>query len=73
MSDTSPCNAEFLALVVENAELRQTLAEVQDACVELAVDAGELHAEVEALKGRLAEVEHDRDCWRAEAERRMTG
>lgn len=73
MSDTNQRNAEFLAVVVENAELRQTLAEVQDACVELAVDAGDLHAEIEALKARLAETERDRDCWRAEAERRMTG
>ena len=73
MSDTSQRTAEFLAVVIENAELRQTLAEVQDQCVELAVDAGELHAEIEVLRARLVEAEQDRDQWRAEAERRMTG
>lgn len=62
-------NAEFLAVVVENTELRQQLADVQDACVELAVDAGELYAEIEALRAQLAQAERDRDAWRAEAER----
>ena len=33
----------MLTLVTENAELRLQLAEAQDQCVELAVDAGELH------------------------------
>ena len=51
----------------------RTLAEVQDQCVELAVDAGELHAENTALRARLAEAERERDRWRAEAERRLTG
>ncbi|KQP48797.1 hypothetical protein ASF34_20885 [Methylobacterium sp. Leaf106] len=51
----------LLALVTENAELRAQLAEVQDQCVELAVDAGELHAEVERLQRLLAVVERDRD------------
>jgi uncharacterized protein involved in exopolysaccharide biosynthesis len=66
-------SADLLAIAIENAELRQTLAEVQDQCVELAVDAGELHAEIEALRARLAEAERDRNRWRAEAERRLTG
>jgi septal ring factor EnvC (AmiA/AmiB activator) len=66
-------SADFLAVVMENAELRQQLAEVQDQCVELAVDASELHAEIEALRARLAQAERDRDAWHAEAERRMTG
>lgn len=66
-------SADFLAVVIENRELRQQLAEVQDQCVELAVDAGELHAEIKALRARLAQVERDRDAWHAEAERRMTG
>ena len=67
-------SADFLAVVVENSELRAQLAEVQDACVELAVDAGDLHAEIEALRTRLAQAEKDRDAWRAEAERaRRTG
>lgn len=66
-------SAEFLAVAIENAELRQTLAEVQEQCVELAVDAGELHAELEALRARLVEVERERDRWRADAERRLAG
>jgi hypothetical protein len=31
----------FLAVMIESTELRQQLAESQDQCVELAVDAGE--------------------------------
>ena len=58
-----------LALTVEIGELRTQLAEAQDQCVELAVDAGELHAEIEALRAQLAEVERERDAWRVEAER----
>lgn len=73
MTDTGQRTAEFLAVVIENAELRQTLAEVQEQCIELAVDAGEMHAENADLRARLAEVERDRDRWRAEAERRRTG
>ncbi|WP_264051562.1 hypothetical protein [Methylobacterium flocculans] len=73
MSDTGQRTAEFLAVVIENTELRQQLAESQDQCVELAVDAGELHAEIEAIRARLAEAEQDRDRWRTEAEQRMTG
>ena len=69
MKNQGPCAADFLAVCVENAELRQQLAEVQDQCVELAVDAGELHAEIEALRRRLAQAEHERDAWHAEAER----
>ena len=73
MSDTGQRTAEFLAVVIENTELRQQLAESQDQCVELAVDAGELHAEIVAIRARLAEAEQDRDRWRTEAEQRMTG
>ena len=69
MSDTDQRPADFLAICVENAELRHQLAEVQDQCVELAVDAGELHAEIESLRSRLAQAERERDAWRAEAER----
>jgi hypothetical protein len=57
MNNTGQRTAEFLAIVIENAELRTQLAETQDQCVELAVDAGDLHAEIEELKarsGRLA-------------------
>ncbi|MCK2056866.1 hypothetical protein [Methylobacterium sp. 37f] len=65
---TGQRSADFLAVIIENAELRQQLAEVQDQCVELAVDAGELHAEIETLRARLAKAEKDRDAWRTEAE-----
>ena len=60
--------AQMLTLATENAELRLQLAEAQDQCVELAVDAGELHAEIEALRARLAEVSEQRDAWQAQAE-----
>ncbi|WP_348645341.1 hypothetical protein [Methylobacterium sp. BTF04] len=54
-------------LATENAELRAQLAETQDQCVELAIDAGELHAEVEALRQDLLEARAERDAWRAKA------
>jgi uncharacterized protein involved in exopolysaccharide biosynthesis len=73
MSDMGQRTAEFLAIVIENAELRQTLADVQDHCVELAVDAGELHAEIEALQAQLAQAERECDAWHAEAEAQRTG
>lgn len=74
MNDTSQRSAEFLAVVIENTELRQQLADVQDQCVELAVDAGEQHAENATLRTQLAQAEKDRDAWRAEAEQgRRTG
>lgn len=67
-------SADFPAVAIENAELRQQLAEVQDQCIELAIDAGELHTEIEALRAQLAQAERDRDAWRSEAERaRHTG
>ena len=67
-------SADFLAVDIENAELRRQLAEVQDQCVELAVDAGEQHAANEALRLRLAQAERECDAWRAEAEQgRRTG
>lgn len=73
MSDQGQRTAEFLAVVIENAELRQQLAESQDQCVDLAVDAGNLHAEIEELRARPVEAEQERDRWRAEAEGRMVG
>ena len=60
---------DLLIIATENTELRLQLAEAQDQCVELAVDGGELHAEIEALRERLAEAEQERDAWGAEAER----
>jgi hypothetical protein len=74
MTDTGQRSAEFLVLVIEDRELRVQLAEVQDQCLELAVDAGEQHAENQALRDRLVRAERERDAWRIEAERnRRTG
>jgi hypothetical protein len=58
----------LLEPATENAELRLQLAEAQDQCIELAVDAGELHVEITALRVRLAHVEKQRDAWQAQAE-----
>ncbi|MBE7197387.1 MAG: hypothetical protein INR70_06245 [Parafilimonas terrae] len=52
----------LLAFATENAELRDQLATAQDMLVETAIDAGNLHALIEA-------VQSERDAWRAEAER----
>ena len=54
--------ALLLALATENAELRQQLANAQDMLMETAIDAGHLHARIEA-------VQDERDAWREEAER----
>ena len=72
MTDGSGYGAELLALAIENGELRVQLAQIQDQCVELAVDGGELHAEIEALRAELGEVRGQRDAWRAEAERLLS-
>lgn len=61
--------AELLALATENVELRHHLAEAQEQCIELAVDAGELHATIEALREQLAITRAERDAWEAEAKR----
>lgn len=45
-----------LELATENTLLRAQLAEVQDQCIELAVDAGDLHAEIEALRAEVEEL-----------------
>ena len=52
----------LLTLATENAELREQLAAAQDMLLETAIDAGSLHAQVEALMA-------ERDAWRHEAER----
>jgi len=54
--------ALLLALATENAELRLQLAAAQDMLMETAIDAGQLHARIEA-------VQDERDAWRAEVER----
>jgi len=53
---TVSTDMKLLELMTENAELRAQLAEAQEQCIELAVDAGELHAEIEALRRELAEA-----------------
>jgi hypothetical protein len=62
MRDTAHVT-ELLALTTENAELRVQLAEAQDQCIEMAVDARDLQPEIEMLRARLAEVECERDEW----------
>lgn len=54
--------ALLLALATENAELREQLAAAQDMLMETAVDAGYLHAHIEA-------VQIECDAWQAEAEK----
>lgn len=54
--------ALLLALATENAELRQQLATSQDLLMETAIDAGHLHARIEA-------VQDERDGWQEEASR----
>ena len=54
--------AILLALAAENAELREQLALAQDMLVETAIDAGNMHALVDAMR-------NERDAWREEAER----
>ncbi|MCJ2066135.1 hypothetical protein MKK63_26045 [Methylobacterium sp. J-088] len=58
--------ALLLALATENTDLRQQLATAQDMPMETAVDAGHLHARIEA-------VQDERDAWREEAERLQMG
>ena len=54
--------ALLLALATENAELREQLASAQDMLVETAIDAGNMHSLVEAMRT-------GRDAWQEEAER----
>ena len=60
-----------LALTVENSELRQQLAAAQDQLVEMAVDAGHLHARIDALQAELTALREERNAWRAKALRRQ--
>ncbi|WP_082502825.1 hypothetical protein [Methylobacterium sp. Leaf100] len=73
MTGTARPTTDFLAVALENGELRQQLAEVQDQCIELAVDAGELHAEIDRLRAQLHDAERACDRWRALAEQRLAG
>ncbi|MCJ2020767.1 hypothetical protein MKK84_25630 [Methylobacterium sp. E-065] len=54
--------ALLLALATENAELRDQLTSAQDMLVETSIDAGNMHALVEAMRT-------ERDAWQEEAER----
>lgn len=54
--------ALLLTLSTENAELREQLASAQEMLVETAIDAGNMHVLVEAMRT-------ERDAWREEAER----
>ncbi|MGU3341651.1 hypothetical protein ACLBXJ_26950 [Methylobacterium mesophilicum] len=54
--------ALLVAIARENADLRQQLATAQDMLMETAIDAGNMHALVEAMRT-------ERDAWRDEAER----
>lgn len=62
-SDDLP--ALLLALAAENAELRLQLGDAQDLLMETAIDAGHLHARIEA-------VQIECDAWHAEAEQLQT-
>ena len=66
-------SARRLSKDLEIAELRAALAVAQDQCIELAVDAGELHRVIETLQDELARVREDRNAWRQEARRRGAG
>ena len=71
MPDAPPSSdGDRLALVLEVFELRQQLAAAQDLLVETAIDAGQLHARMEALQDEMADLRADRDRWRAEAQSR---
>jgi polyhydroxyalkanoate synthesis regulator phasin len=68
MTNADAPTTELLPLAAENAELRLQLVESQDQCVEMAVDAGELQAEIEALRAQLADLERERNEWRRAAQ-----
>lgn len=52
----STLDITLLELAAENAELRLQLAEAQEQCIEMAVDAGALQAEIDAMRAELAEL-----------------
>ena len=67
MSDTQ---ADVIAaLAIEVAELRDQLAETQELLIKTAVDAGQLHVELEVVRQELAIMQAERDAWHLEAER----
>jgi hypothetical protein len=50
----TPHDVALLELAAENADLRLQLAEVQEQCIEMAIDAGALQAEIEELRAQVA-------------------
>ena len=54
--ETAPIarDVALLELAAENAELRLQLAEAQEQCIEIAVDAGAFQAEIDALRAKIA-------------------
>lgn len=50
----SALDITLLELAAENADLRLQLAEAQEQCIEIAVDAGALQAEIDTLRAELA-------------------
>ena len=52
----SSLDITLLELAAENAELRLRLAEAQEQCIEMAVDAGALQAEIDALRAEIGEL-----------------
>jgi uncharacterized protein involved in exopolysaccharide biosynthesis len=54
----------LVALAAENTGLRRQLATAQDLLIETAIDAGELHARIEALQAELVAMRSQRDAWR---------
>jgi len=46
----------LLELAAENVDLRLQLAEAQEQCIEMAVDAGALQAEIDALRTEIASL-----------------
>lgn len=73
MTDSGQRTTDLMAIALENVEPHQQLAKVQDQCIELAVDAGGLHAEIEMLRAQLLAAEQACDRWRALAEQRLAG
>ncbi len=60
----------ILEMSVELAELRAQLAETQDQCIEMAVDAGHLNAEIRQLRRDLAASNRERDGYLERLRRR---
>ena len=52
----------LLTLATENVELRAAPAEAQELLIETAVDAGEMHAQLEETQKELAEARADSDA-----------